>query len=76
MRKEKTLSVTIPAGVEEGTRIRLAGEGEAGFRGGPAGDLYIFIGVKAHHIFRRDGANIFCQAPIPFSTATLGGHIE
>ncbi|MFM9890181.1 MAG: molecular chaperone DnaJ [Rickettsiales bacterium] len=76
VRKEKTLSVTIPSGVEEGTRIRLAGEGEAGFRGGPAGDLYIFIALKPHKIFRRDGANIFCQVPIPFSSATLGGHIE
>lgn len=76
VRKEKTLSVTIPAGVEEGTRIRLAGEGEAGFRGGPAGDLYIFISLKPHRIFRRDGANIYCQAPIPFTTATVGGHIE
>ncbi len=75
-RKEKTLSVTIPAGVEEGTRIRLAGEGEAGFRGGPAGDLYIFISLKPHRIFRRDGANIYCQAPIPFTTAATGGHIE
>lgn len=76
VRKEKTLSVTVPSGVEEGTRIRLAGEGEAGFRGGPAGDLYIFLSIKPHKIFRRDGANIFCHAPIPFTTATMGGHIE
>ncbi len=76
VRREKSLSVTIPAGVEEGTRIRLAGEGEAGFRGGPAGDLYIFLSIKPHKIFRRDGANIFCNAPIPFTTATMGGHIE
>lgn len=75
-RKEKSLSVSIPAGVEEGTRIRLAGEGEAGFRGGPAGDLYIFLSIKPHRIFKRDGANIYCGVPIPFSTATLGGHIE
>ncbi len=76
VRKEKALNVTIPAGVEEGTRIRLAGEGEAGFRGGQAGDLYIFISIKPHKIFRRDGANIYCQVPLKFSTAALGGHIE
>lgn len=76
VRKEKTLSATIPAGVEEGTRIRLAGEGEAGFRGGPAGDLYIFLSISPHKLFRRDGANIHCQVPITFSTATLGGHVE
>lgn len=76
VRKEKTLSASIPAGVEEGTRIRLAGEGEAGFRGGPPGDLYIFLSISPHKIFRRDGANIFCSVPITFSTASLGGHIE
>jgi molecular chaperone DnaJ len=76
VRKEKTLNASIPAGVEEGTRIRLAGEGEAGFRGGPAGDLYIFLSIKPHAIFRRDGANIYCNVPITFSTATLGGHVE
>lgn len=76
VRKEKTLSANIPAGVEEGTRIRLAGEGEAGFRGGPAGDLYIFLSLTPHKIFRREGANIYCIVPITFSTATLGGHIE
>lgn len=76
IRKEKSLSVTIPPGVEEGTRIRLAGEGEAGFRGGPAGDLYIFLSIKPHKIFRRDGANIFCNVPLPFATASLGGHVE
>ncbi len=75
-RKEKSLSVSIPAGVEEGTRIRLAGEGEAGFRGGPAGDLYIFLSIKPHRLFKRDGANIYCGVPIPLSTASLGGHIE
>jgi molecular chaperone DnaJ len=75
-RKEKTLSVTIPAGVEEGTRIRLAGEGEAGMRGAPAGDLYIFLSIRAHRIFQRDGANIFCRVPIPMTTAALGGSIE
>ncbi|MEJ0010873.1 MAG: molecular chaperone DnaJ [Alphaproteobacteria bacterium] len=76
VRKEKSLSATIPAGVEEGTRIRLAGEGEAGFRGGPPGDLYIFLSLKPHRLFRRDGANIHCSVPLKFSTATLGGHIE
>ena len=76
IRKEKTLNASIPAGVEEGTRIRLAGEGEAGFRGGPAGDLYIFLSIKPHKIFRREGANIYCQVPIKFMTASLGGHLE
>ena len=76
VRKEKSLSVSIPAGVEEGTRIRLAGEGEAGFRGGQPGDLYIFLSIKPHKIFRRDGANIFCNVPLPFATASLGGHVE
>lgn len=76
VRKEKTLNVTIPAGVEEGTRIRLAGEGEAGYRGGPAGDLYIFLAVKPHKIFRREGANIYCHVPITFSAAALGGNVE
>jgi molecular chaperone DnaJ len=62
--------------VEEGTRIRLAGEGEAGFRGGPAGDLYIFLSITPHKIFRRDGANIYCIVPIKFSVASLSGHLE
>jgi molecular chaperone DnaJ len=75
-RKEKTLSVTIPAGVEDGTRIRLAGEGEAGVRGGAPGDLYIFLAVKAHRFFQRDGANIHCRVPISMPTAALGGSIE
>ena len=76
LRKQKSLQVTIPAGVEDGTRIRLAGEGEAGLRGGPAGDLYIFVSVAPHRIFQRDGANIFCRMPIPMTTATLGGAVE
>lgn len=76
VRKEKSLSVTIPAGVEEGTRIRLSGEGEAGFRGGPAGDLYIFLSIKPHKLFRRDGANIYCRVPVKMTVASLGGHIE
>lgn len=74
--KDRTLSVNIPAGVETGTRIRLAGEGEAGMRGGPSGDLYIFIEVKEHDLFERDGANLFCRVPVSMSTAALGGSIE
>lgn len=76
VQKEKTLQVNIPAGVEDGTRIRLSGEGEAGLRGAPPGDLYIFLGVQPHRLFQREGANIYCQAPIPMTTATLGGSIE
>jgi molecular chaperone DnaJ len=75
-RQEKTLSVTVPPGVEEGTRIRLAGEGEAGLHGAPPGDLYIFIGIAPHNVFHRDGANIYCKVPLPFTTAALGGQIE
>lgn len=75
-RKEKTLSVNIPAGVEEGTRIRLAGEGEAGFRGGPEGDLYIFLSIKPHSLFKRDGADIHCEVPINLTAAALGGAVE
>ncbi|RQP06457.1 MAG: molecular chaperone DnaJ [Paracoccus sp. BP8] len=76
VQKERTLSVNIPAGVETGTRIRLAGEGEAGMRGGPAGDLYIFIEVKEHPIFLRDGRMLACQVPVSMATAALGGEIE
>jgi molecular chaperone DnaJ len=76
VRREKTLSVNIPAGVEDGTRIRLAGEGEVGVHGAAPGDLYIFISIGAHSIFQRDGANIFCRVPIPFTTAALGRAIE
>jgi molecular chaperone DnaJ len=68
--------VNIPSGVEDGTRIRLAGEGEAGLRGGPAGDLYIFLSIKPHEFFQRDGADIFCRVPISMTTAALGGQIE
>jgi molecular chaperone DnaJ len=76
VRKDKTLQVTIPAGVEEGTRIRLAGEGEAGVRGAPPGDLYLFLSIKNHRLFQRDGANIYCRVPIPMTVAALGGSIE
>ncbi len=74
--KDRALSVNIPAGVETGTRIRLAGEGEAGMRGGPSGDLYIFIEVAEHELFERDGPNLFCRVPVSMSTAALGGSIE
>ncbi len=76
VQKERTLAVDIPAGVEEGTRIRLSGEGQAGTNGGPAGDLYIFIAVAPHPIFQRDGADLHCRAPVSFVTAALGGTIE
>lgn len=74
--KERTLAVNIPAGVEDGTRIRLSGEGEAGTRGGPSGDLYIFISVRPHEFFQREGADLFCKVPISMATASLGGEIE
>jgi molecular chaperone DnaJ len=74
--KEKSLSVNIPAGVETGTRIRLSGEGEAGMRGGPAGDLYIFIEVNSHPLFEREGLNLYCRVPVSIATAALGGEIE
>src|SRR6185437_3957985 len=74
--RERTLSVNIPQGVDDGTRIRLAGEGEAGVRGGPPGDLYIFLAIKPHRIFQRDGANIHCRVPIAMPTASLGGAVE
>ncbi|MDO5648873.1 molecular chaperone DnaJ [Paracoccus sp. (in: a-proteobacteria)] len=74
--RERSLSVNIPAGVETGTRIRLAGEGEAGMRGGPAGDLYIFIEVRDHAIFVRDGTMLACQVPVSMVDAALGGEVE
>ncbi len=74
--KERQLSVNIPPGVETGTRIRLAGEGEAGLRGGPQGDLYIFIEVKDHPIFQRDGVHLFCRVPVSMPTAAMGGEVE
>jgi molecular chaperone DnaJ len=74
--RERTLSVNIPAGVEDGTRIRLAGEGEAGLRGGPPGDLYIFLSIGAHGFFQRDGADLHCRVPISMVQAALGGEFE
>jgi molecular chaperone DnaJ len=74
--RERNLSVNVPAGVEDGTRIRLAGEGEAGQRGGPTGDLYIFMAVKPHPIFQRDGADLFCRVPLGMAAAALGGEVE
>ena len=76
VQREKTLAVNIPAGVEDQMRIRLQGEGEAGMRGGQAGDLYIFVTVTPHRLFRREGTNIFCRVPIPMTTAALGGQVE
>jgi molecular chaperone DnaJ len=76
VQKERQLSVNIPAGVETGTRIRLSGEGEAGLRGGPTGDLYIFIEVEEHPIFQRDGSALYCTVPVAMTTAALGGEVE
>ncbi len=76
VRREKTLKVTVPKGIEHGRRIRLAGEGEDGLRGGPSGDLYVLIYIKPHKFFERDGANLYCRVPIPMTTASLGGEIE
>jgi molecular chaperone DnaJ len=74
--RERMLSVNIPSGVEDGTRIRLSGEGEAGVRGGPSGDLYIFLSLAAHPFFQRDGADLHCRVPISMVTASLGGEFE
>jgi molecular chaperone DnaJ len=76
LRREKTLKIKIPAGVETGRRIRLAGEGEAGVKGGPPGDLYVLLAIKPHKFFRREGANLYCRVPIAMTTAALGGEIE
>jgi len=76
VQKERTLSVKIPAGVEDGTRIRLAGEGDTGARGGPPGDLYLFLSVRPHSLFERDGPDLYCRAPVPMVTAALGGEVE
>jgi len=74
--RERDLSVNIPAGIEDGTRIRLASEGEAGMMGGPAGDLYIFLSIAPHDFFQRDGADLYCRVPISMARAALGGSIE
>ncbi|MEM8817308.1 MAG: molecular chaperone DnaJ [Pseudomonadota bacterium] len=76
VRKTRTLSVKVPAGVDDGDRIRLSGEGEAGRNGGPAGDLYVEIRINPHKIFERDGADLACEVPVSFATATLGGEVE
>lgn len=76
IKEQKTLSVKVPAGVDNGDRIRLGGEGEAGENGGPAGDLYVQISVRKHSIFERDGSSLYCEVPISFVTATLGGELE
>jgi molecular chaperone DnaJ len=74
--RERTLSVNIPPGVEDGTRIRLANEGEAGVRGGPPGDLYIFLSLASHAFFQRDGADLHCRVPVSMVTAAIGGEFE
>jgi molecular chaperone DnaJ len=76
VQKQKTLSVKVPAGVDNGDRIRLTGEGEAGENGGPPGDLYVQIAVREHPIFQRDGSDLFCEVPVSFATAALGGELE
>ena len=76
IKQQKTLSVKIPAGVDEGDRIRLSGEGEAGVNGGPPGDLYVVIHLKPHAVFQRDHDDLHCEMPISFTTAALGGEIE
>jgi molecular chaperone DnaJ len=74
--QQKTLSVKVPAGVDSGDRIRLAGEGESGEHGGPPGDLYVQIQVKPHPIFTREESHLYCEVPISFATAALGGELE
>jgi molecular chaperone DnaJ len=76
VRRERVLDVRIPAGVDDGSRIRLSGEGDAGLRGGPRGDLYIFISVRPHELFERDGLDLLCSMPVPMTTAALGGEID
>ena len=76
VQQERTLPVSIPAGIEDGTKIRLSGEGEAGPAGAPPGDLYVHVGVRPHEIFQRDGANIYCRVPLPMTQAALGGDVE
>lgn len=76
VRRERKLQVRIPAGIDDGARIRLAGEGDSGMRGGPRGDLYLFVSVKPHELFERDGLDLLCSVPVPMTTAALGGDIE
>jgi molecular chaperone DnaJ len=76
VRGEKTVQISIPAGIAEGQRIRLGGEGEAGVRGGPAGDLFVLINIKPHKFFRREGSNLYCRVPVPMTTAALGGNLD
>ena len=76
IRKDRTLKVNVPAGISDGQRIRLQGEGELGGRGGPRGDLYIFVSIRPHDIFERDGAELWCRAPVPMTVAALGGHVD
>ena len=76
VRKEKTLQVNIPAGIDQGRRIRLAGEGEAGHKGGPSGDLYVLIGIKPHKFFKREGSDLYCRVPVPMTKAAMGGSVE
>ena len=76
VQKERTINVSIPQGVADGNRIRLSGEGEAGLRGGPKGDLYIFLSIEPHPLFKREDENLFCRVPVSLTTAALGGHVE
>jgi molecular chaperone DnaJ len=76
VRRKKTLAVKVPAGVDNGDRIRLSGEGEAGRNGGPTGDLYVEVHVREHAIFQREGSHLSCEVPVSFTTATLGGSVE
>ena len=76
IKQHKTLNVKIPAGVDDGDRIRISAEGEAGINGGPPGDLYVVVHLSAHSVFRREGDHLHCEIPISFSVAALGGEIE
>jgi molecular chaperone DnaJ len=76
IQENKTLSVKVPAGVDTGDRIRLAGEGEAGSHGAPAGDLFVEVSVKRHDVFTRDGSHLFCDVPLSFASAALGGEVQ
>jgi len=76
VKKPKKLSINVPAGVEDGNRIRLSGQGEAGLRGGRTGDLYIFVSIKPHKFFQRDGSDLYCNVPVSMATAALGGQID